>query len=126
MVADCGTAGTLTLTLTLTETRHFHLLCLSTKTSNETKRKTKTLTLALPPGACSLIAQSVLPVLALGVPSRCTVSCRGGTDVPFSPPLGYLQATLPNITLISTLTCPSIYPNVNPSHSRYALPHLEH
>jgi RNA 3'-terminal phosphate cyclase len=36
-------------------------------------------------GACSLLVQSILPVLALGLSHRRTVSCVGGTDVNFSP-----------------------------------------
>jgi len=53
-------------------------------------------------GALTLVAQSILPVLVLGnrgrEQPRTVVNCRGGTDVPFSPPIDYfLNVTLPNL-----------------------------
>ena len=50
-------------------------------------------------GACTLIIQTVLPVLALGRTRR-VFSCRGGTDAPFAPPYSYLRdVTLPTLSL---------------------------
>eukprot|EP00747_Dinoflagellata_sp_TGD_P169394 gnl/TRDRNA2_/TRDRNA2_198301_c0_seq1.p1 gnl/TRDRNA2_/TRDRNA2_198301_c0~~gnl/TRDRNA2_/TRDRNA2_198301_c0_seq1.p1 ORF type:complete len:446 (+),score=61.70 gnl/TRDRNA2_/TRDRNA2_198301_c0_seq1:66-1340(+) len=49
-------------------------------------------------GAVTLVIQSILPVLALGSGGCTTVNCKGGTDVPFSPPIDYfLNVTLPNV-----------------------------
>eukprot|EP00928_Gymnodinium_smaydae_P086872 TRINITY_DN71280_c0_g1_i1.p1 TRINITY_DN71280_c0_g1~~TRINITY_DN71280_c0_g1_i1.p1 ORF type:complete len:452 (+),score=35.34 TRINITY_DN71280_c0_g1_i1:156-1358(+) len=52
-------------------------------------------------GALTLVIQSVLPVLALGsgrTRATTVVTCKGGTDVPFSPPMDYFRyVTLPNL-----------------------------
>lgn len=54
-------------------------------------------------GALTLVIQSILPVLVLGSGSTPTVqtvvTCKGGTDVPFSPPMDYLrEVTLQNLS----------------------------
>lgn len=55
-------------------------------------------------GALTLVLQSILPVLALGSRGAATrtqtvVTCKGGTDVPFSPAMDYFRdVTLPNLS----------------------------
>ena len=49
-------------------------------------------------GACTLICQTVLPVLLLGSAAEMPVNIIGGTDVPFSPPVDFItNVTLPLI-----------------------------